>query len=57
MLKEATSRAFEAGWRKVTLLVDESHPELRAYYASLGFKDCGRMFIFGADYIKMQAEK
>lgn len=53
LLRAGIAKGKELGFKKVTLIVDKTHPKVKAYYSSLGFEDGKGLRFFGDDYIKM----
>lgn len=53
LMRDGIRKAALAGCGTVTLLVDKTHPRLKAYYATLGFRDGEEVRFFGDTYIRM----
>ena len=54
LMRDRVDFAIDNGFSKVTLLVDKDKPHLQKYYESEGFAFCGKMFVFGSWYNKLE---
>lgn len=52
LLQDGIRKAREKGFPCVSLIVEAEKSRLQEYYASLGFREAGRMLFFGHEYIK-----
>ena len=53
LMRAAIDYGVSLGYRKFALLVAVEKPKLKDYYASLGFKEVGRVNFFGHRYHRM----
>lgn len=53
LMKDAIQTARRKGFSKVSLIVELSKPDLREYYAELGFAPDHELYAFGDRYLKM----
>ena len=53
LMRDRVDFAFNNGFQKVTLLVDEDKPRLQQYYESEDFAFSEEMFVFGSWYNKL----
>ena len=53
LMKAAMDYGASLGYKRFALLVATEKPRLKEYYASLGFKDAGRVNFFGHKYHRM----
>ncbi|MDE7351268.1 MAG: GNAT family N-acetyltransferase [Muribaculaceae bacterium] len=56
LMQAAIDYGASLGYRKFALLVAVEKPRLKAYYASLGFKEVGEVNFFGHRYHRMLME-
>ena len=57
LMKDALELGKHKGFRKFSLIVECSKPELGNYYAELGFRADREIFAFGDRYIRMALEQ